>query len=159
RGTQNLSFTVTNPTADGYHDYVLKYDPIQGKANLFVDGSLQLRDFVGFVFSPSSSVGFGDGTTTDGGYALYQTVEWTNCASIPDSSSCSLSDVNEPRVEYHADPDPTQIDGYPTRPGKQRWTLAGLGNAYGKPIIDTSVTEGSTIGWDLNSTGDLGHEE
>jgi hypothetical protein len=155
RGAQNQSYTIGTDVDNGkYHDYVLRYDPIAGKATLLVDGSPRLFDYVGITNPNHPAVGFGDATISDGSHALYEVVEWTNCAATADGTACQPGTSFEPHIEYRADPYPGLVDGYLTEPGKQTWTLNGTGNLDGKPIVELAG-----IGWDMDSTGDIGHEE
>ena len=89
RGAQGLSFKLTeDPSHRQYHDYALRYDPIAGEADLFVDGALKIQEYVGFVNSNHPTVGFGDATISDGGHALYELIEWTTCTGVSDGSVC-----------------------------------------------------------------------
>jgi hypothetical protein len=153
RGSQHLTVTLGGNNTE-YHDYVLKYEPLAGKAKLIVDGKPLLYDYVGFVNPNHPTVGFGDATISDGGHALYEVVEWTNCTTSSDGSACQLGVAYEPHIEYRSDPYPGLLDGYPTQPGKQTFSLNGLGNLNGKPVVDDKG-----IGWDDNNAGDTGHEE
>lgn len=89
-GQEDLTLTGLG---SGYHEYQLRYDPVSDSADLTVDGTTVLSDWVGADFSTGSfglqqSVFFGANSFPDTGTVNFASV---SLASVPEPSAVVLA--------------------------------------------------------------------
>ncbi len=70
----------------GYHTYVLNYDPVQGSADLFVNGVERISDYTG-QSSATSRVAWGAGASDGTGRAHFNTVSFS---AVPEPASSAM---------------------------------------------------------------------